>query len=291
MVEGAWQMHAAMAVVDPQHSTFEFSGLAQSTASRLALILNSREAERLSGTQDVTLGADRLLTESGAEVLIVKHGIRGAYVVTGQGVTHVGAYPTSSVYPIGSGDAFTAGFAAAWIGNGEDPVEAARYASRVAAAYCATGIAQIDPSSLSEFQSSTPVPDTDASVYLAAPFFSPGERWLVEQTRDGLVGLGINVFSPLHDVGVGDDEVAEPDIAGLERCDGVLALLDGADPGTMFEVGWARHAILPVVAFSSNPASQQWTMLRGTGCEVLEDLSSASYRAGWAAMRHASGRT
>src|SRR5437868_6277074 len=40
MVEGAWRIRAAMAVVDPQHSTLELSGLTQSAVGRLTLILN-----------------------------------------------------------------------------------------------------------------------------------------------------------------------------------------------------------------------------------------------------------
>ncbi len=123
-------------------------------------------------------------------------------------------------------------------------------------------------------------------VYLAAPFFSLSERWLVETSRAVLAGLGAAVFSPLHDVGVGGDEVAGPDLDGLRRADAVFALLDGWDPGTVYEVGWAHREDLPVVGFLNTPAHEGTKMLVGAGAELHDDLSSALYRAVWAAQGH-----
>jgi nucleoside 2-deoxyribosyltransferase len=99
-------------------------------------------------------------------------------------------------------------------------------------------------------------------VYLAGPFFSLAERWLVETSRAVLAGLGASVFSPLHDVGVGGDEVAAPDLDGLRRADAVFALLDGWDPGTVYEVGWAHREDLPVVGFQHGVAAVKRTHTR-----------------------------
>ena len=63
----------------------------------------------------------------------------------------------------------------------------------------------------------------------------------------------------------------------------MLALLDGADAGTLYEVGYARHMGLPVVGFAECPTAHEWTMLRGTDCEVHSDLATALYRSIWAA--------
>jgi nucleoside 2-deoxyribosyltransferase len=90
------------------------------------------------------------------------------------------------------------------------------------------------------------------------------------------------VFSPLHDVGVGGDEVAKPDLEGLEGCSAVLALLDEIDVGTSVEIGWAAAKGIPVVGYSSRPADDAWKMVRGTGGTVVDDLSTAVYRAVWA---------
>src|SRR3546814_14751858 len=75
-------------------------------------------------------------------------------------------------------------------------------------------------------------------VYLAAPFFDLAQRWLVEEARSNLLDMGAQVFSPVHEVGPGPASIVAPeDIAGLEAADVVFAVLNGVDPGTIFEVG------------------------------------------------------
>ena len=120
-------------------------------------------------------------------------------------------------------------------------------------------------------------------VYLAGPFFDLPQRWLVEFAKRSLVGLGAEVFSPLHDVGTGGDEVAAADLEGLSGCGAVLALVDGWDAGTVFECGWASRAGIPVIAFAADPSSEEAKMLVGDGAEMHSDLSSAVYRSIWAA--------
>jgi len=54
-------------------------------------------------------------------------------------------------------------------------------------------------------------------------------------------GNGLRVFSPYHDVGIGiGKDVAPKDIEALKRSRAVLAIIDGVDTGTIFEVGYAR---------------------------------------------------
>jgi len=121
-------------------------------------------------------------------------------------------------------------------------------------------------------------------VYLAGPFFTAAELWLVEQVRDTLVTLGVDVFSPFHDIGPGGLEVAKKDIEGLEQCDAVLALLDNGDTGTVFEVGWAVRHDLPIVGYASVLDQEVTKMMAGTSVELHRDLSTACYRAAWAGM-------
>ena len=73
--------------------------------------------------------------------------------------------------------------------------------------------------------------------------------------------------------------------AGTFSEEALLALLDGNDPGTVFEAGWARAQGVPVVGFTRHPAAEGVKMLRGTAAEVHDDLSTAVYRAIWAGMR------
>jgi len=241
--------------------------------------------------------ARQVRAASGAVAVVVKDGARGCLVLTGDGdgiLTRVGAYPTRSVWPLGSGDVFAAAYAHAW-DQGAEPVEAARIASSSAAWRCGTR-ATVVPSRilagasvgdvLEDAGAELVVPDDEPLVYLAAPFFTLADRWLVETCRGVLTGLGTRVFSPVHDVGPGGDEVAARDLEGLEGAQAVLALLDGWDPGTVYEVGWAHRTGLPVVGFIQGPSQEGTKMLVGTGAELHQDLSSALYRAVWAAHGH-----
>lgn len=263
-------------------------------AEHLAIVANSDETAALgevgaeASAEQLAAAARTILKRYGAEVVVVKRGAQGAIVVTADDATEVGVFPTERVYPIGSGDAFATGFCWAWAVDRQDPVSAARLGSRVAAGWCATGKLQLDPGVFTEDSSENELPSRVTHVYLAAPFFSLAERWLVDLVRDSLRNLGAEVFSPCHDVGVGGDEVARVDIEGLEACDSVLALLDGDDPGTVFEAGWARAHGKPVVAFARQPDAEGGKMLRGTGAELHDDLSTAVYRSIWAGMRLAS---
>jgi hypothetical protein len=297
MVEkGALSVRAEKLVIDPQRprdlSGIDFTAL---NGDRVAIVANAREAAALAGhAQSTAEMAFTILEKSHTEIVVVKAAGRGCTVVT-QGsaeAIRVGPHPTPTVWPLGSGDVFTAGFAHAWA-HGADAVEAARVASSSAAWWCGTRQSALPTEILAGTSVEAvwdgagvelPVPDRKPLVYIAAPFFTLAERWLVETCRDVLVGLGARVFSPLHQVGPGGDEVAARDLEGLRNSNAVLALLDGWDPGTLYEVGWAHRHQLPVVGFVNSPGNEGTKMLVGTGAEIHEDLSSALYRSVWAAQ-------
>jgi nucleoside 2-deoxyribosyltransferase len=129
-----------------------------------------------------------------------------------------------------------------------------------------------------------PPREDPVQVYLAGPFFDVGARWLVSLAYHALGGLGAHAFSPMHHVGVGGDEVARPDIDGLEHSHSVLALLDGSDPGTLFEMGYAAARGIPAVGFAEQPGRDEYKMIRGLGAFLTSDLSVAVYHAIWAGM-------
>jgi hypothetical protein len=295
MVEsGPRNVRAGRAVLDPQRPR-DLTGLDRDgiVADELTVVANARETRSLApGASSLVEAARQLLRSSGSAAVVVKDSARGCFVQTAgtDEVHRIGPYPTRSVWPLGSGDVFAAGYAHAWC-SGADPVEAARVASSSAAWWCGTRITQVPaailagtsvsdlhPDAAPEFIT----PDKAPQIYLAAPFFTLAERWLVETCRNVLIGLGATVFSPFHDVGPGGDEVAAHDLAGLDGADAVLALLDGWDPGTVYEVGWAHRKGLPVVGFLQGPSHEGTKMLVGTGAELHQDVSSALYRAVWA---------
>ena len=253
-------------------------------ADRTAYVLNRWEAVSVTGETAPSDAAQALLKASGVEVVVVKCGAQGAVVATRDSVDRVGAYPTSRVWPLGSGDVFAAGFAYAWAIGGDDAIPAARFASR-AAAYACGGNALPLPANFREWQpENEELAPGEAPVYLAGPFFTLAEQWLVEHARSNLAGLGAQVFSPLHDVGRVGSQVARQDLDGLARCRSVLALLDGADSGTWFEVGWAHRANIPVIGYCEPQSHGELKMAVGNDIEVHTDFSTAIYRAIWAAM-------
>ncbi|GIJ63681.1 PfkB family carbohydrate kinase [Virgisporangium aurantiacum] len=300
MVEtGPRSIRARQLVVDPQRprdlTRLDLTGL---NADAVAVVANARETRALAGgIADLGAAARHVRSASGAVAVVVKDSARGCMVLAGDGdgtLTRVGPYPTRTVWPLGSGDVFAAAYAHAW-DKGAEPVEAARIASSSAAWWCGTRATVVPHQVLGgapvgevlpDAGPVLPIPDDDPLVYLAAPFFTLADRWLVETCRSVLIGLGAQVFSPLHDVGPGGDEVASRDLDGLDRAHAVFALLDGWDPGTVYEVGWAHRKGLPVVGFLQGPSHEGTKMLVGTGAELHQDLSSALYRAVWAAQGH-----
>ena len=276
-------------VVDPQRPR-DLTGLDldRYRHDQLALVCNSNEIRALSGITDLARAADAARGSYDADVVVVKRGAVGAMIITDD-VTHVGPHPTTSVWPIGSGDVFAGAFAHCW-GGGADAFEAARAASAAAAWWCGTTAPTVPAEIL---DGGPPQHSTVAAVelkmssaprvYLAGPFFNLPQRWLVELARDSLLGLGAEVFSPFHDVGPGGDEVAPADLEGLGDCGAVLALTDGWDAGTLYECGWSSRADIPIIAFGANAQSEGAKMLVGDGAEMHSDFSTAVYRSIWAA--------
>ena len=283
MLEGDAVVRARRAVYDPQ-SAFspEPFGANGSTADELALILNRLEARKLTGEAEPEQAIARLFEREGAAAVVLKMGAHGALVATREGISRVPAYRSERVFKIGSGDVFSGAFALFWGHEGRPPAEAANLASRATSHYCGTRSLPIPSAQDIAVMPLDPVTPGNGRVYLAAPFFDLGQRWIVEEARSLLLDMGIEVFSPLHDVGSGPGHLVAPqDLAGLDGADAVLAILNGADLGTVFEVGYAVARKLPVVALAQNMRAEDLKMVEGTGCFVVEDLVSAVYHTVW----------
>jgi hypothetical protein len=287
MLEGDAVVTGERVIYDPQSATSPaFFGANGSRAHQLAVVLNSYELRLLTGIEDVTAGARAVRQRDNAHVVIVKRGSRGALIVTDSGVREVPAYRTPLVFSIGSGDIFASAFARFWGVEGHPPERAADLASRSAARYCESRSAPLATAEQLDSLALTTVTSSAGRVYLAGPFFSLQERWLVEEARTHLKGMGLDVFSPLHDVGPGPAEVVAPaDLAALGTCDRMLALLDGPDPGTLFEVGYARSKGLPVVALSETLSPEQLKMIVGSGCTHTRDFATAIHLCAWSGVQ------
>ena len=283
-MEGGARVTAQRAVYDPQ-SAFDPRPFAEngSQAVELALVLNQLEALRLTGRTDPESIVDFLLQGGHAQTVVLKMGGRGALVGSGIERTVVPAYRSDTVWKIGSGDVFSAAFTLFWGVENRPAAEAADLASRATSRYCNDKGLPICGAVELSGQGWHPAKPGQGKVYIAAPFFTLPERWLVEEIRSQLIHMGVEVFSPLHDVGVGPaDHVAKVDLAGLDACGSVLAVLSGGDPGTIFEVGYAVAKDIPVVALVQKVPPENLKMPMGSGCRMVEDLVSAIYHAVWA---------
>lgn len=280
-VEASVPVVGGYVVYDPQnHVPWRDT---HSTAEHLALVLNRNEALLLSGLEDendlIKVGTTLLANEK-AEVVIIKNGSQGAWVVEQSGTQLVPVFKTSSVWSIGSGDIFSAVFAWKWAVEKLPAPTAARLASQYTAHFCQYKVLPL-PAQPSALEALQPKP-VGQLVYLAGPFFTMAERWLINELRNKLLEFGNRVFSPLHDVGEGPPhQVVAPDIAGIREADVILAVATGLDTGTIFEIGFARALEKRVVVFAENTTEHDLTMLIGTDCEITNDFTTAVYRTSW----------
>ncbi|KQO59607.1 hypothetical protein ASF22_08195 [Methylobacterium sp. Leaf87] len=275
-LEGDFRVAAARAVYDPQSGSdpapFGFNG---STAGSLAMILNANELRGMAGMDDLSHAATDVMRDAAASVLVVKDGPAGAYVFEGTCLPrHVPAYPTDSVYKIGSGDVFSATFAHAWMSDRVQAAEAADRASRRTAQYVETPAFPL-PFELPHRAAGR----TDARgrrVLLACDTRTASRRWVWEEAARGLRDLGATVvpgdsYSPA-DWGLVAASVdkAAVDIV-LAHCD------DGRTAAA------ALRAILtlgkPVVVFADDPAALE--AAGKLGVPGSADLCSALYRTQW----------
>ena len=277
-------MDATCCVYDPQ-SAFDpesFSANGSHTA-HLAVIANAREILQLGGGDNPVRAATRLL-EQGAEVVVVKSGAKGALVVTSNSVTPVPPHRSKRVWTIGSGGRVRGNVCGALgVCMETVPWTAAHLASLAVASYAETMALPV-PSLETLRQHSALATASGGRVYLAGPFFTVSQRWFVDEVRRGLLDLGLTVFSPVHDVGPGPAQVVGPaDIAALEECDVVFAILDGLDSGNVIRGRLRTRPRNASLRFGANGSPEDLKMIEGSQCRVYDDLVTALHHLAWRA--------
>jgi len=292
LVEGSTIVDGDRVVYDPQSAEAEPFYKNCSEAGELALVLNKHEAAEYTGKESVNKMLEHLTTgKDSADVAVIKCGASGAILREGSENHEIPVYETDSIWNIGSGDVFTSIFAAYWAENDCPAKVAAEKASLAAAYYCSRRQLPIpeNPAEVDAFNPEEKPPtinEEGPTVYIAAPFFSISELWLVDEVRRILLDEGAQVISPYHDIGKREDydepgEVAEKDLDAINEADVVLALIDNCDSGTFFEISYATQIDKPVVAYGNDVEGNQYTMLEGTGCELYSDLATAVFKALW----------
>ncbi|AEW76472.1 PfkB family carbohydrate kinase [Aggregatibacter actinomycetemcomitans] len=297
MLEGNPTISGNKVVYDPQNpiSPKDFSENG-STANELAIVLNTNEAYKLIKNRNLSLDEIAYeLIKNKAKVVIIKQGVRGVNIYQKLNDRYikkdsVPCYFTKNVWKIGSGDCFSAHFAYQWIYEGKTPTEAAELASKATAYYCETR----GYPSFEEFTNwknrVQPIThrhsEKKVTVYLAGPFFTLSQIWLINETRRLLSEMGLIVFSPYHEIGTGDAIMVVPkDIDGINNSDIIFAIFDGKDSGTIFEIGYATAKNKPVIVYNENEKSEDLKMMEGTDCIVIKDYVSAIYRTLWESQK------
>lgn len=285
LLESNIQVEGEYVVYDPQSpvNPIPFSKTG-SKAEKLITIINKSEATVIVGSRDISKIRDHFFQIEKCHALIVKMGPQGAFVFedSSSDPSIIPVFRTQIVWPIGSGDVFSAFFAASWF-QGESISKSALLASQATAIYCNSKSLtigdQLEKSSLIPLETK----DTPkGKVYIAGPFFTFSQRWLINEIRDALKLSGLKTFSPFHDVGHGRaKDVVDKDLKGLNESEIVLAVIDGLDSGTLFEVGYAISKGIKVIAFVQNESEESLKMLEGTGCIIEEDFTTAIYKTFW----------
>jgi len=286
-MEGDAVVHGKMVVYDPQSPQspvlFRDNG---SSAEKLAIVSNRTEGRLLTGRRDPNEIAAALFESQRCSAVVIKCGSHGCIVCEDGKTTQVPAFKTDKVWPIGSGDVFASAFSKFWALDHKTAAESAELASKATAYFCGTKSLLFPADFPASFALPPISPRSGAPkrVYLAAPFFSMSQNWLVEQALEALSSQGLSVFSPLHHVGRGAaNQIYDKDIAGLRESDIVFACVDGLDSGTIFEIGFAVSLGKPVVAFVQNEPPEDLKMLEGGGCLLEKDFVTAIYKTYWLA--------
>ena len=288
MMEANIKVHGNIVIYDPQTANEQYLfSRTGSHAGKLIYVLNSYEARVLSRKETIFEQRDFFFDTEKCHALIIKNGANGAYLFRGKldEGTVIPVYKTDRVWSIGTGDIFTAYFAF-MVFDGADIHDAAIGASKAVACYSEKGTIEGITGIMQSFKYSPVIPKKQGQIYLAGPFFSVAQLWLVGEFYKALKSEGIKVFSPLHDVGIGNaEEVTDKDVEGLNQSDVVLAIVDGLDSGTLFECGYAVAKEKKVVAFVQNESEKALQMLKGTGCDIEEDFTTAVYKSIWYAIQ------
>jgi nucleoside 2-deoxyribosyltransferase len=285
LLESTFRIKGKKVVYDPQSpvnpKTFSSTS---STAEQLVMVINLSEAYKITNSKNLDTIVDFFFKRENCLALVVKMGAQGALLFenVSSEPKRIPVYESDTVWPIGSGDVFSAYFAMNWF-EGVDLYTSALQASKATSLYCNSKDLSI-AKKLSSFSFPELIVNNkpEGQVYIAGPFFTFSQRWIINEVWRTLKSIGLNVFSPYHDVGLGKAaDVVDKDIDGLDKSEIVFAIVDGLDSGTIFEIGYAICQKKHVIAFVQNEDEESLKMIEGTGCLIEDDFTTAIYKTFW----------
>jgi nucleoside 2-deoxyribosyltransferase len=97
-------------------------------------------------------------------------------------------------------------------------------------------------------------------IYLASPFFNPAQVAVVEAIEKVFEEKGIDFYSPRKEgvlINMTPDErrastqrIFDKNVEEILRADKILAVVDGRDPGTTWEVGFGYAKRIPIITYT-----------------------------------------
>ena len=270
-LEGDAIVHGGRVVYDPQsNSSIPPYSKNGSSAKALAIVLNQNELRDTMPGNSIVNAARALMAREHAQVIVVKCGPNGAIVLeTERCPISVPAYKTSKVFPIGSGDVYSAIFAYYWGVEARPASVAADLASRSTAVYCSSQQLPIPSEDFLPTFPAANVSTKDPILVLGSPS-SLASHWLIEETKWCLSQFGRSVYA------------LDPNIdtlgCGLAKPISTLVLADTLNNDLALEVASTMSTSSTTILFAEGPDSTIPT--NGPVCTTT-DFSTALYWAAW----------
>lgn len=283
MLESDYSINGEKVVYDPQTSLRpnKFSDFGK--AKELVYIVNKNEANSITQSENIDLIKEYFFQKEKATAFIIKDGPFGAKLYFKDKVITIPSYITNNVFKIGSGDIFTTSFGYYWMHQNLSIEDSAQFASKSTALFCDMK-AYVDVTKFSnfEFKEFNYKSLIDKQIYIASPFFAISELILVDKIRNAFISFGIKVFSPFHDVGIGNNEfTAKKDIEGINNSDIIFCLFDNYDSGTLIESGYSLSQGKKIVGYHRTCEEEKLLMLKGSDIQYYNHLTTAIYKAIW----------
>jgi len=283
MLEADYSISGEKVVYDPQTSIKpnKFSDFGE--AKELVYIVNKNEANSIAGSDNIDLIKDYFFEKEKATAFIIKDGPFGATLYYEDKIIQIPSYITNNVFKIGSGDIFTTSFGYYWMHKKLSIEDSAKLASQSTALFCDIK-AYVDVTTFANFDfkefSSTSL--KDKQIYLASPFFALSELILIDKIRNAFLSFGIKVFSPFHDVGIGNRElIAKKDLEGIDNSDIIFCLLDNYDSGTLIESGYSLAKGKKIIGYHRTCEEEKLLMLKVSDIQYYNHLTTAIYKTIW----------
>lgn len=282
---------AKKVVFDVQSSLLEDVYHPDNKISSVCFVLNYEESVSLSSEKELDKIKFYFFQNfQNLEILIIKDGPFGGIAFSKEVSLNIPIYKNNKIFKIGTGDIFSAIFSYLWIYKFEHfNLEEIINISSFSTAYLSKNSGLYECDILSEYNNNdmekifVDKNNLKNKVYLAGPFFTVSERWQIENIKQYLEKFRFDVFSPVHKVGFSNDKkhIATEDLKGLDESDTVFAILNGFDPGTIFEIGYAIAKKKKVIIYVENYSGEYLTMFEGTGCVICQDITSSIYNLVW----------